>query len=57
MPQQLFRFQDLDKTNRATEEKILGLSFRKAFEYQDSNELETTEKMLQARTYIVALVH
>ena len=57
MTQQLFRFQDLDKTNRATEEKIRGLSFRKAFEYQDSNELETTEKMLQARTYIVALVH
>ena len=57
MPQQLFRFQDLDKTNRATEEKIRGLSFRKAFEYWDSNELETTEKMLLARIYIIAPVH
>ena len=57
MPQQLFRFQDLDKTNRATEEKIRDQSFRKAFEYWDSNELETTEKMPLARIYIIALVH
>ena len=57
MPQPLFLFQDSGRTNRATEEKIRDQSFRKAFEYWDSNELETTEKMLQARTYIVALVH
>ena len=57
MPQPLFLFQDSGRTNRATEEKIRDQSFRKAFEYWDSNELETTEKMLLARIYIIAPVH